>query len=315
MSTLNPEVPFPTSPVVPAMMEGDKEIQFSCHKGISCWNACCANIDISLTPFDIIRLKKHLGITSTDFLREYTVPYEMEKEGMAGVKLRPIEGGSACRFMKPEGCGVYEHRPTACRYYPVALLAMRRQDEFVDRQSYALVKEPHCKGHEVKRPITIDAYRSEQGITEGDELTRGWRQLILKKKSSGPTIGGPSIKSRQLFFMALYDIDTFRSFVSSEAFAKLFALTDDERTMILADDVELMQFSFRFLKQVLFGEQSISLNEEEAKARLAKWQANNADIEREAAERRARLDDEMAAETDGDGPDSTPTPEGGCSTN
>ncbi len=299
MSTLNPEVPFPTSPVVPAMVEGDHKIQFSCHKGISCWNACCSNIDISLTPLDIIRLKKRLAISSTDFLREYTVPYEMEKDGMAGVKLRSIDGGSACRFMQPEGCGVYEDRPTACRYYPVALLSMRRSDEYTDRQSYAIVKETHCKGHEVDRTLTVDDYRAEQGITDGDELTRGWRQLILKKKSAGPAIGGPSIKSRQLFFMALYDIDTFRSFVESEPFAKLFKLADDERAMILADDIELMQFSFRFLRQVLFGEHSIPFDEEARKLRLDKWREHQAEIEREAAERRARLDDDMAADTDG----------------
>ena len=247
-------------------------------------------------PYDIIRLKKRLGISSTNFLREYTVPHEMEKDGIAGVKFRPVEGGTACRFMTPEGCGVYEDRPTACRYYPVALLSIRKQDEYTDTQSYAMVKEDHCKGHEVARTLTINEYRKEQGVEEYDELARGWRQLILKKKSSGPAIGAPSLKSRQLFFMACYDIDTFHSFVESEAFAKLFAMSDDERTLILADDVELMQFSFRFLKQVLFGEQSIALNEEVAKERLERWRTRQVEIEKEAAEKRAKLDEEMARE-------------------
>jgi Fe-S-cluster containining protein len=291
-----PETPFAESPVIPNMVSEDHVIQFSCHKGIGCWNACCANIDISLTPYDLVRLKKRLEISSTEFLRENTVPYEMEKDGMAGVKLRPVEGGTACRFMKPEGCGVYEDRPTACRYYPVALLSMRKQDEYTDTQSYAIVKEEHCKGHEVARSMTIGEYRTEQGVDEYDELARGWRQLVLKKKSTGPAIGQPSLKSRQLFFMACYDIDTFRNFVESEAFAKLFAMTDDERTLVLGDDVELMQFSFRFLRQVLFGEQSIALNEEAAKERLEHWRTRQVEIEKEAAERRAKLDEEMARE-------------------
>jgi Fe-S-cluster containining protein len=122
-------------------------------------NACCANIDISLTPYDIVRLKNRLGISSTVFLRDYTVPYEIEKDSIVGVKYRPVDGGTACRSMKPEGCGVYEDRPTACRYYPVALLSMRRQDEFTDTQSYALVKEDHCKGHEVDRKLTVGEYQ------------------------------------------------------------------------------------------------------------------------------------------------------------
>jgi Fe-S-cluster containining protein len=286
-----PDTPFPQSPVMPTMVDGDHKIQFSCHKGIGCWNACCSNIDISLTPYDILRLKRRLGTTSTQFLRDYTVPYEMEKDGIAGVKFRPVDGGTGCRFMTPEGCSVYEDRPTACRYYPVALLSMRKEDEYVDRQSYALVKEEHCKGHEVARKLTIDEYRKEQGVEEYDELARGWRQLVLKKKSAGPAIGAPSLKSRQLFFMACYDVDTFRDFVASEAFGKLFKLGNEEKALLMADDVELMQFSFRFLKQVLFGEQTIGLNEEEAKKRLEKWRERQKELEREAARKMAEAEE------------------------
>jgi uncharacterized protein len=291
-----PEIPIPGSPVIPTMYDAGKEIQFSCHKGIGCWNACCANIDISLTPYDIVRLKKRLGISSTEFLREYTVPYEMEKDGIAGVKFRPVENGTACRFMRPEGCAVYEDRPTACRYYPVALLSMRKQDEYTDSQSYAIVKEPHCKGHEVNRRLTIADFRREQGVEQYDELARGWRQLVLKKKSTGPAIGTPSLKSRQLFFMACYDIDTFRDFVDSEAFGKLFKLGADEKAMLMADDVELLQFSFRFLRQVLFGEQSIALDEAAAQERLAKWQGRQAEIEAEAAKQREEYERKMLEE-------------------
>jgi Fe-S-cluster containining protein len=291
-----PEITIPGSPVVPTMYEGSKEIQFSCHKGIGCWNACCSNIDISLTPYDIVRLKKRLGMTSTQFLRDYTVPYEMEKDGIAGVKFRPVENGTACRFMTPEGCAVYEDRPTACRYYPVALLSMRKQDEYTDTQSYALVEEEHCKGHQVARKLTIDEYRKEQGVEEYDELARGWRQLVLKKKSAGPSIGAPSLKSRQLFFMACYDVDTFHDFVESEAFNKLFKLDPEMRKMLMADDVELMQFAFRFLKQVLFGEKTLELDEEAAAERLKKWQARQAEIEEEARKQREEYERKMLEE-------------------
>ena len=298
MST--PVVSIPGSPVVPNMVGPDHVIQFSCHKGIACWNACCSNIDISLTPYDIIRLKRRLGITSTELLKEYTVPYEMEKDGIAGVKFRPVENGTACRFMRPEGCAVYEDRPTACRYYPVALLSMRKQDEFTDTESYAIVKEEHCQGHAEHRRLAIADYRKEQGVEEYDELARGWRQLVLKKKSAGPSVGAPSLKSRQLFFMACYDIDTFHDFVESEAFGKLFKLSADEKAMLMADDVDLMQFAFRFLKQVLFGEQSIELDPAAREARLIKWRERQAEIEREAAEKLARVEDGMYEDTDFD---------------
>ena len=282
-----PDVPFPNSPVVPTMVADSHVIEFSCHKGIGCWNACCSNIDISLTPYDVLRMKKRLGVTSTEFLKDYTVPYEMEKDGIAGIKFRPVENGTACRFMKPEGCDIYSDRPTACRYYPVALLSMRKQDEYVDRDSYAIVKEDHCKGHDEKRSLTIADYRKEQGLEEYDELARGWRQLVLKKKSSGPAIGKPSLRSRQLFFMACYDVDRFREFVFSGSFTNLFELKQEEKDLFATDDIALMQFAFRFLRQVMFGEESISLNAEAAQERLAKVQEKRLVEEREAAKRRA----------------------------
>ena len=282
-----PDVPFPNSPVVPTMVADSHVIEFSCHKGIGCWNACCSNIDISLTPYDVLRMKKRLGVSSTEFLKDYTVPYEMEKDGIAGIKFRPVENGTACRFMKPEGCDIYSDRPTACRYYPVALLSMRKQDEYVDRDSYAIVKEDHCKGHDEKRSLTIADYRKEQGLEEYDELARGWRQLVLKKKSSGPAIGKPSLRSRQLFFMACYDVDRFREFVFSSSFTNLFELKQEEKDAFATDDIALMQFAFRFLRQVMFGEETISLNAEAAQERLAKVQEKRLIEEREAAKRRA----------------------------
>lgn len=289
------DLPFPESPVVPQMMDGSKVIQFRCRKGIACWNACCSNIDISLTPYDILRLKRRLGLASAAFLRQYAVPYEMEKDGIAGVKLKPAEGGTACQFMTPEGCSVYEDRPTACRYYPVALLSMRRQDEYVDRDAYALVREEHCLGHNEPRNLAIDEYRAEQGLQEYDEQGRGWRQLVLKKKSSGPTVGKPSVRSRQLFFMTCYDIDTFRAFVDSGPFKDLYDVPEEEIKAMLGDSLEseqaLMQFGFRFLRQVLFGEETIPMHKEAAEKRREQVREKTAQAEREAAGKLARAED------------------------
>jgi Fe-S-cluster containining protein len=250
--------PFPASPVVPETFGAGREIRFRCGKGIACWNACCSDIDIALTPYDVVRLKRRLGLGSSAFLREFTVPYEMEKDGLAGVKLKPVEGGKACRFMGAEGCAVYEDRPTACRYYPLALLSMRREGESTDSDAYALVKEPHCLGHDEPRRVSVADYRREQGLEDCDALARGWRQLVLKKKSAGPAIGTPSRASLELFFMACYDLDRFRRFVSSAAFASVFDLPPGEKAAVLADDVPLLQFAFRFLRQVLFGEVTLA---------------------------------------------------------
>lgn len=249
------EIPH-SSPVEPTRLELEDKIKFRCHKDISCWNECCSRADVSLAPYDIIRLKKNLGIDSSEFLNTYTVPFEIDAHGIPGIKLRTTDEG-ACLFMKEEGCSVYEDRPTACRYYPSGLLSMRALGKSEDERHFLMVKEPHCKGHEEDREITIADYRKEQVVEEFDELNRDWYRIILKKKSTGPTIGAPSDMSLQLFFMASYDVDRFRRFVLSDSFKNMYTISAEEFASFEKDDIELMKFGFALMKQVLFGEMVI----------------------------------------------------------
>ncbi|VAW62313.1 hypothetical protein MNBD_GAMMA11-1149 [hydrothermal vent metagenome] len=244
------------SPVEPTRLELEDKLKFRCHKDISCWNQCCAQADVSLAPYDIIRMKTHLGISSTDFLKDYTVPYEIDSHNVPGIKLRTTEA-RACLFMKESGCSIYEDRPTACRYYPSGLLSMRALGMKEDERHFLLIKEPHCKGHDEAREITIADYRKEQAVEEFDDLNRDWYRIILKKKSTGPTIGKPSEMSLQLFFMASYDVDRFRRFILSDSFKKMYDVSAEEFARFENDDVALMQFGFALMKQVLFGEMSI----------------------------------------------------------
>ena len=273
------DIPFPLSPVVPTLLESTATIQFRCHKGIACFNACCKNIDITLTPYDVLRLKGRLGLSSGEFLVKYTTPFEMGQGDIAGIKMLPAENTIQCQFMTDEGCSVYEDRPTACRYYPAALLSLRNQNEYTDREAYALVKEDQCLGHNEPRTLTIAEYRKEQGVEEYDEQSRGWRQLILKKKSTGPTVGKPSKRSLQLFFMACYDIDRFREFVSSPSFNEVYDLPTELKEKIQNDDVELLQFGYSFLRQVMFDEPSIATKADALDKRLARKEERNVVME------------------------------------
>ncbi len=294
--SLAKDAPIQAAPIMPKMLDGDHTIQFRCHKGVKCWNVCCSNIDITLTPYDILRLKNRLGLTSGEFLQKYTVPYEMDKDGMPGVKLKAVEGGSACQFMVPEGCSVYADRPTACRYYPVALLSLRRQDEYTDRQAYALVKEATCLGHQEERKLTIDEYRQEQGVVEYDEKGRAWRQLVLKRKSAGPSIGRPTQLSNQMFFMASYDLDRFRGFVMSPSFNDTYDVPVDTMAEIVADDEKLLDFAMNFLKQVLFNEKFLTERPGAQEKRMARLKAKAAQMRAEFEANRERLEDEKYSE-------------------
>lgn len=274
----------PQSPLVPALLDLDDTIQFNCYQGISCFNACCKQADITLAPYDIIRLKQRLGMSSTEFLKKHTVPFEMDASGMPGVKLRTTDEEPVCLLMTDQGCSVYADRPSACRYYPVGLMAMRPSDAPSEEHHYCLVEEPHCKGHQEARKLTVAEYRQEQGVEEYDELNREWYQIILKKRSAGPSVGKPSPTSFQFFFLCSYDVDRLREFTATQSFRNTYALSEEDYAGF-DDDVSLLQFGYRLMKQVLFGEESIPLREGALEERIEK--------RRDIIEARRQLEIEM----------------------
>ncbi|MDH5648531.1 MAG: YkgJ family cysteine cluster protein [Gammaproteobacteria bacterium] len=286
------DIPY-QSPLVPNLLAESDLIQFRCHKGIACFNECCRNIDITLTPYDLLRLKQRLELSSKELLNQYTLPFEMDAHGTPGVKLKPVEGGTACQFMTEDGCSVYEDRPTACRYYPLGLMSIRKSGEYSDEQGFALVKEDHCLGHNEDRTLTIQEYREEQGVEEYDELTREWRRLILKKKSAGPSIGKPPEMSLQLFFMASYNVDQFQQFVTSEQFLGTYQLEPDLIESLKTDQLEVIKFGARLLKQVLFGEITIEVVSGATEKRVQRQKARAEEL-RELARKQAEADTKAA---------------------
>ena len=216
-----------------------------------------------------MRLKRRLGLRSNEFVARYTMPFEMDADGLPGLKMRTRSGGNECVFLGDTGCAVYEDRPAACRYYALGNMGVRRKDSSRVEDIYFVVKEPHCLGHEEQQTQSVAEYRREQGVEEYDAMNREWRDVVLKKRSSGPTVGKPSARSLQLFDMCSYDLDTFREFITSESFMNLFDLDADERTRIEGDENELLKFSLRFLKQVLYGEMTIPLKADARQRRVA----------------------------------------------
>lgn len=284
LNKIKDEIPV-KSPVQPAQLTLDSEIQFDCHPGVACFNACCKNIDITLTPYDILRLKHRLGLSSQEFVAQYTFPFEMDHHGMPGLKLSVKPGTTECIFLRDNGCSVYEDRPAACRYYALGSMGVRRKDSPVVEDIYFLVKEAHCLGHNEPRRLTIGAYRVQQGIERYDEMNQAWRDIILKKRSSGPTIGKPSERSLQLFDMCSYDLDSFREFIQSTGFLEMFDIDAPTLSQLASDDEALLQFAMAFLKQILFGERTLPMKPGAQKRRIEARRPIYEQRHREAIER------------------------------
>ena len=120
--------------VEPVQLTQDSRFKFNCHKDISCFTKCCSNIDIMLTPYDILRLKNRMGISSGDFLINYTYIDIDEKTSHPFIFLKMKEDAERkCPFVTEDGCSMYSDRPANCRYYPVGQASLKKMDEKLNR--------------------------------------------------------------------------------------------------------------------------------------------------------------------------------------
>ncbi|MDH3393435.1 MAG: YkgJ family cysteine cluster protein [Desulfobulbaceae bacterium] len=270
------------SHVMPAKLTLDSKIQFRCHPKVSCFTACCGNINITLTPFDILRLRKRLEIDAADFIHQYTTPVFLEKTDMPGVRIK-LNEENRCPFVTPNGCTVYDSRPTTCRYYPVGMANFHERPdddkgEANDQQFYFLIKEPHCKGHEESKEWTIREWREDQGVDLCDKMNKDWMALVMRRKSFGPQ-ATLSEKAQRMFFMASTDLDQFRRFVFESSFLETYQVDPDELDKIREDDIALMLFSFRYLASSLFGTQDLPINADKVKAKVNEIKQKQSEIE------------------------------------
>lgn len=111
---------------------------------------CCHDKHIQLNPYEVARLARNRGVSTTSVRRDFT------QDG-AGVVLAQKSDG-ACVFLGPEGCTVHPDRPLVCRLYP---LGRHVAWDGAERFSH-LEPHPHSAG-ELTGHGTIDQYLGEQG--------------------------------------------------------------------------------------------------------------------------------------------------------
>jgi len=260
--------------IEPEKLTLDSKIQFRCHPGVSCFTACCGHINIVLTPYDILCLRKRIGINSDEFLLRYTKPFFLEKTDMPGVQIHLTEEGR-CPFVTDEGCLVYSDRPSACRYYPIGMANFHERPEDPNEEGkesekfFFKVKESYCKGHEEDKHWTVREWRADQGIDFRDEINKPWMELVMRRKSFGyqATL---SEQAQKMFFMASTNLEKFRDFVFNSSFLDTYEVDQETLEKIKEDDIELLKFSYLYLASSLFGTNDLKIKDEKLQAKIAK---------------------------------------------
>ena len=224
---------------------------FHCRAGLACFNQCCRTPTIILSPYDILRLKHCLGITSGEFLKRYTRPEIEERSKLPLVFMdafRSPAGG--CPFVGAAGCLVYPHRPAACRLFPITMGSQLTEHCMVDY--YFCRQLDYCQGFATEVQWTVASWKINQGFEEYEAGRQEWLQLLLRQGLKEPLQVAPRVQD--LFATIAYDLDQFRRLIFESAFLQGYEVDDKTLADLKKSDLALLKFSYRFLKAVLFPE-------------------------------------------------------------
>jgi len=210
-------------------------------------------------PYDILRLKNGLNISSQEFLQKYTFTL-MGNNGLPVVALKMQDDEKkSCPFVGSHGCNVYQNRPWACRIYPLQP-ERTKMTEKSGKQYYSIMDVPFCLGFQEKSTSTIKDWINKQGIPIYMEMEKLFKKITMNEFLSDKKIKNKKIQ--EMFFMACYDLDRFKRFVFESSFLKQFEINTNEIAKIKHDDIALYKFAMKWIEFGLIGQQAFKLKPE-----------------------------------------------------
>jgi Fe-S-cluster containining protein len=231
-----------------ASLSLDSTFTFHCHADLPCFNQCCRTPTIILSPYDILRLKQALGITSGELLQRYTRQEIEPESNLPLVLIDPCRSEeSRCPFLGAPGCLVYAHRPAACRLFPITMGSRLTADGVVDY--YFRRKLDYCRGFDAEVQWTLKSWMANQGFSEYDQGRRAWIDILLQAGRQEP--GEVDALVQDLFATLAYDLDKFRRLVSEPAFLQAYGVDARESASLQTDDLALLRLSYRVLPTLL----------------------------------------------------------------
>ncbi len=221
------------------VLSSDSKFHFSCHPGLSCFTHCCRDVNIYLSPFDVLRMRKRLGLSSGEFLNRYTISLIGEGSGLPVVLLKmDEEHDRKCPFVTPQGCQIYADRPWACRMFPL--------DKCSEYDQFTILTDPsRCRGLEEPQELHVEDYLREQGLFVYEEVEAIFKLLSNSPRVLAEKVANPRIV--EMYYMACYDLDKFRRFVFESRFLDIFEVDPEVVERMKTDDLELLQFGFKWL--------------------------------------------------------------------
>ena len=202
-----------------------------------------------LTPYDILRLRRALGMGSIDFLRQHTTMHMDEATNFPEFHLRMTDSvDRKCAFVTEQGCSVYADRPGACRMYPLGR-ATRPDGKGGVVEQFFIVVEDHCMGFREKEEWTGASWKADQGFEDYTNFNDRYMNTLALIKQAGSPV--PE-KMGHLSTLALYKLDEFQRFIQKMQVFSRLEVDEERQKKIMNDEEATLEFALDWIELMLF---------------------------------------------------------------
>ena len=158
---------------------------------------CCRNSAIRLSPYDILKICHHRGLSTIQFHQHHSnFILDAENQNFLTCMLKT---SPQCLFLDGTACTIYAYRPQGCRTFPLG--AQHIYDGKVFQNNYYVVER--CGGFNTTEKTSVGQYKKEQGVYS-DDLIAPWAKF--KTEAINKNLPGGD-EFYQRFLTICYDFD------------------------------------------------------------------------------------------------------------
>lgn len=152
-----------------ATLDSKDTFRFRCTE---CGKCCKNREDILLSPFDLNRMARYLGIEMGQVIQDYCIWYAGQSSMLPVVTMRMQGPEKRCPFLKGKKCGIHAAKPTVCALFPLGRISSENDDHV-----HYMMQKVNCGADNEKH--TVREWLAGYGLEDSEQWFLEWQKVLL----------------------------------------------------------------------------------------------------------------------------------------
>ena len=152
-----------------ATLNREDTFRFRCTE---CGKCCKNREDILLSPYDLNRMARHLGIEMGQVIQDYCIWYAGQSSMLPVVTMRMRGPEKRCPFLKGKKCGIHAAKPTVCALFPLGRVGSEN-----DEQVHYMMQKVDCGAADEEH--SVQEWLAGYDLADSEKWFLEWQQVLI----------------------------------------------------------------------------------------------------------------------------------------